>query len=499
MEKRVKPIVTLLVVATLAGVGTALTGFAFGVGFWVGVGALLVAAPFILLVAGRRLDVFEPVYLFVVCYGALFVLRPAVELGSRRYVAVGGIDPGPQLAHALAIGALGCLGYLLGYYLPLGRRLATRSTARTTPPTTASLATYALVWLAVSFALFGVFILGAGGWNALTTLLAGRSPASAQILTEASGYSYSALLWLASVGVLILAVADRWRSVPAVLGFLLIGLSQVIPFVSGSRSMMLPTLLAVVLLAYLRVRRRPPLYLIAVGGIALFVVGIAAPSQYRAAAQERSVLDGVSVVLDDPGTAAANFVLGGDTAMASDFAVALDYVPSMLDFRFGSTYVEALARPVPRSVWPDKPLALDTQLMYLIWPSLAPYVGFAYSIFAEPYFNFSYIGELGILLLFGLACRWLYEWTSANPRSYFAMGVFALAWPYIIVFVRGGLAVDSHRFVIALAPFALGALVLPLGRTVESRLRGHADWEPGAVLRPYRRQVQRGHTAHESR
>jgi hypothetical protein len=68
-------------------------------------------------------------------------------------------------------------------------------------------------------------------------------------------------------------------------------------------------------------------------------------------------------------------------------------VPARIPHAHGRTYLNALARPVPRALWPDKPKAADTLLTARIWPRLAAIGGgFAFSLFGEPYLNFGLAG-----------------------------------------------------------------------------------------------------------
>jgi hypothetical protein len=143
--------------------------------------------------------------------------------------------------------------------------------------------------------------------------------------------------------------------------------------------------------------------------------------------------------------------------MAPDLAIELRYVPSRLDYQLGATYVEALLRPIPRAWWPSKPAAADTELMEVIWPAFYnQQVGFAFSAFGEPYLNFGIAGVAVFGLVAGVICRVLYSWMTRRPGSQVAQAVFAVSWPFVFVYMRGGIGVDYQRQLIILVPLLVG-------------------------------------------
>jgi oligosaccharide repeat unit polymerase len=146
--------------------------------------------------------------------------------------------------------------------------------------------------------------------------------------------------------------------------------------------------------------------------------------------------------------------------MVDDFAIELQFVPVSLNYQFGNTYLEALARPVPRALWSGKPIEADSQLMKAIWPRFqAAGTGFAFSFFGEPFLNFSWVGVFIVALIFGVLCRTLYAWFRRDARNSAVIAVYALSWPFVFVYMRGGFGVDYQRQLIYVLP-VIGALVL---------------------------------------
>jgi oligosaccharide repeat unit polymerase len=417
--------------------------------------------PFVLAGIRGHFDIFEPVYLFAVSYGVLFVLRPIVELSQAGGpTLVSGQNPVPQYANALLVALLGGLSFYAGYYVSVGRRLASRLAVPHDDIEGANLAVFTVALTVVGIALFFAFLWEAGGLSALTAILAGRNTVTTSLFAESSGYLYTGPFWLAGLGMFLLAVAPRWLSRQGVVGATLLIVSQITTFATGSRSWTLVVASAVVLLWYLRRGRRPSFVLVALLVIPVFVVGISAPRDYRNTSTRDASFAGTAIadLVDLPSSFNA-FILGPDTAMLPDLAVEMNYVPSVIPYKLGSTYLGELTLPIPRALWPDKPQAADTQLMEALWPVLAAaHVGFAYSMFGEPYLNFGFVGVLMFGILFGLACRVLYAWFLRDPHNRVAQVLFALSWPFVFVYMRGGVGVDYQRQVILLAPVVVAWL-----------------------------------------
>jgi O-antigen/teichoic acid export membrane protein len=444
-------------------------------------GGLLALVPVMLVVMGRRFDIFEPVYLFAIAYAVLFVVRPAVDLSAQGGVpAVAGVRVDATYERALVVAVVGCLAFYVGYFGRLGVRL---SEAVPLPPQrwpSGTVRGLVVTTGVIVAAVFGAFVLRHGGLNALSVLGGTRSVLRTNLFASSSAYAYAAPFWLIAIGVLLVALADRWRSSSAVLGLVLVGSSQVFALGSGDRSWILPPIAALVLVGYLKRGRRPRVLTAVLTLAAVFVVGVAAPSAYRNATNYESASKAATSVVTSPGNGVGRFFTSGDTAMAPDLAAELGIVPHTVQYRYGATLLGDLARPLPRSVWPGKPREAETQLMARLWPGLyRQNVQFTFSIFGEPFWNFGLIGVVIACWLFGLSWRALYSWYQRAPGNRTAIALYALSWPFMFVYMRGGIGLDYQRHVIAVAPILIGLAVI----------RGHRPVVPArkpasAVLRP---------------
>jgi hypothetical protein len=206
--------------------------------------------------------------------------------------------------------------------------------------------------------------------------------------------------------------------------------------------------------------------MIAVALTFVFLLGVTLPRQYRSTDARAKPLS--QLLVEDvlhPGPAVQDFFAGPDTAMVDGLAVELQFVPNSVGYQLGRTYLEAVSRPVPRAIWAEKPRAAETQLMAAIWPQFASAgVGFSFSLFGEPYLNFGLFGVIAVLLAFGVSWRAAYAWYTRAPMNPFVISLYALSWPFLFVYMRGGLGIDFQRQVIYLLPVLLAYLFVRRSR-----------------------------------
>src|SRR5439155_13439751 len=90
----------------------------------IGLGVVLMA-PIAWRIARRRFDPFEPIVLFVLAWGVMFVVRPTAMLvdGDLSYF---GLDISATLPRALMLAFTGGVAFLVAYEVHVGRRLARR-------------------------------------------------------------------------------------------------------------------------------------------------------------------------------------------------------------------------------------------------------------------------------------------------------------------------------------------------------------------------------------
>jgi len=455
---RVALVVSLLAVG--AGAAVALLANVGPAWLLVWAGAVIALVPAVPLFFGRPFDIFEPVYLFAVSYLVLFVVRPVFDLSQALGLPlIAGQDPTPGYELALALGLAGACSFFVGYYAPLGRRLARHLGDLSGELDSDRLTVFSGATVMLGLGLFAAFIVTSGGLDTLALILSGRSASYFSVFAQSTGYLFLGLQGLVGVGILLLATAKSWRSLRGgiALGILLI--SQSTAIAGGNRIWLLPVASAVGVLWYLRRGRRPRLIMVVLVSAPLFLFGITLPRDYRnVELRQGTLVDSAIGILSNPGQSVSDFFSTPDTAMLSTLAVETQYVPAVMPFQLGGTYLAELLRPIPRALWADRPREGEVYLMQVIFPSLfAANVQFTFSLFGEPYMNWGLFGVLGFCLAFGAAWRALLEWFRRSQANRLTQGVFAASWPFMFVYVRGGLGVDYQRQVIVLLPILVGA------------------------------------------
>jgi hypothetical protein len=90
----------------------------------VGCGTVL-ALPLVWRIGQHRFDPFEPIVLFALAYGVMFVVRPASMLVNDERT-FWGVEVLPTLPRALVLALVGAVAFVTGYELRTGRVAATR-------------------------------------------------------------------------------------------------------------------------------------------------------------------------------------------------------------------------------------------------------------------------------------------------------------------------------------------------------------------------------------
>ena len=95
--------------------------------------------------------------------------------------------------------------------------------------------------------------------------------------------------------------------------------------------------------------------------------------------------------------------------------VVMDYFPDQHDYLYGESYLAFLVAPIPRAIYPEKRDLTewaDNRIPFRIAGILSPA-----SLPTILYANFSWIGIVLGMFLYGVFHRGLYDWFQANPKD----------------------------------------------------------------------------------
>ncbi|WP_328460734.1 oligosaccharide repeat unit polymerase [Actinoplanes sp. NBC_00393] len=409
----------------------------------------------IIRVTSGGLDLFNPAVIFSLSFALLFVIRPIYELRSSSFgESFLGLPIPATMGKAVVVASFGLLFFGVGYGMPLGKTLG----QRVPPPSHIECPTFFKGRIFVVFFIsalgFASLVASHGGLAFLMSLWAGRSPEVTLALRSSSGYLYLAPLAVTGISVWIFAIGVRARrKLWIVIALILMIYSDIAVLGLGSRSYFLPQILALAMAYYLVRNRRPSLSALLAAVVVVFVIGITLPRVYRDTQVNENGLTSAWSTSVDVRQSLDDFLLGPDTAMVDALAFEVDAVPERYDFTYGATFVNALAKPVPRTLWASKPRSADEELNALLFSSSYERgTGVAFSVFGEPWLNLGWVGEILVLSTLGIAARALYEFLQKNRANAAAIAVFAVCSPYAFVFMRGGIGVDYFRMAFALLP-----------------------------------------------
>jgi hypothetical protein len=314
--------------------------------------------------------------------------------------------------------------------------------------------------VAAAFALsvaaaYGAYVAAAGGWLAMWSVMRDRG----EVYEDVKFLGW--ILDLSSVPLLLFVVArSRSKRFPRWL-IILCAVNTVLIAATGDRSRALVPALMVIIFCHYYFKRIRVAWLFAAGLIVMFLAtGL---REMRKSSHSDGGVD--LTVLEDgmaePTEILEEFYLSRRTI---DFVSLLFYImPDDLPFQYGMTYVRALAMPIPRALWPDKPLVDEAGLVgrALLGDE---YYGLPVGTEGVLYLNFHLPGVLLGMFLVGLIHRRVYVSFAASLPAPGGIVLYAVALYSMYVFTGIGL-------------FSLAVLVVPtwLALRLSRRSRGTAD------------------------
>ena len=397
--------------------------------------ALVLALPIAWRVARRTFDPFEPIVLFVLAYGTMFVARPATMLVEDDFL-FWGLDTRPELASALMIALVGAVGFVAAYETTAGAAIASRL------PTPGEVDTKRATLLALAVAALGllallVFLPLSDPGTSIHVLLGGRGDELGALLDDTSTYLWYGSLLLAPAALVLVALAIRdrnfWIGVAGAL-VLALALARVVPI--GGRIVLLPLLGGMFVLVYVMRDRRPRVVLLA-GLAAVALIGSFFSLHFRDPNDRSTLRTAVEDLRERPQVVLDPVLRGPDGEMVLALSSALTVVPDTLGYRWGGATVGNLAtRPIPRELWSDKPRPPGETVVATVWPELYPGLDPAFSPLLVLYWDFGAAGVLVGLALFGIAARLLYEWFLLHRATLGAQLLFASGIWFVVIGAR---------------------------------------------------------------
>ena len=188
-----------------------------------------------------------------------------------------------------------------------------------------------------------------------------------------------------------------------------VSLSVAFAFISQDRSrtpLILLGLAVIFSIALGRFPWRTAIAALVLGGALFSAMTEIRLSSRPSVAERQQALEHLSPPEDLMVTIGGAFNMGGFVANSHAYEV----VPSVMGHAYGLTFVEALARPIPRQIWHDKPVATGQTWVTAFRGDrfgASAGGGGAPGIVAEAYWNFSWLGIVTVLFVLGRLLRLL--------------------------------------------------------------------------------------------
>jgi hypothetical protein len=126
-----------------------------------------------------------------------------------------------------------------------------------------------------------------------------------------------------------------------------------------------------------------------------------------------------------------------DANMLDGFVLLQDVYPQRLDFRWGMEHVEVLLRPIPRALWPEKPVGGYMNQLGLITANTGFTLGISPTLFGSFYAE---AGIIGIILgssLYGVILATIIRYTT-KLQPFASTLIRAILCACLIPLLRGG-------------------------------------------------------------
>lgn len=247
---------------------------------------------------------------------------------------------------------------------------------------------------------------------------------------EVSGYLYLFPLGLVGVATLVLCVWNRggfssWSS-RVMAALIMLALWQ-LTFSSSGRFQFLGWLVAAGVTLSSTYRPRTRLMILAAFatvGLGLFAIAgtlrgyTAEDANFRQAAWERAFS-------------------AEDANMLDGFVLLQQVYPSQLPYSLGGEHLEILMRPIPRSLWPGKPVGGYMNKLGLITPQTGFTLGISPTIFGSFYAEAGTLGVMVLALVYGWILARLVR-LSTQLQPFVGLLLRAIVCASLVPLLRGG-------------------------------------------------------------
>ena len=226
----------------------------------------------------------------------------------------------------------------------------------------------AIIASALGIGLWGAFLFSHGGLAMVLLMLKGRSRELADILRHSTGYLWNAIDFVVPGSFIFFAAWLRFRHLYfLILATLALSPILVLTAAQGNRSGLLPVFLGLASIYYLYKRRRPKTRNVLLLSF-LIIVAFTFLRDFRDSGSiGRKSLRSMDFA-KRPGQSLGETFAGGDDEMFDTLANMLSVVPKRVPYQPSRAVIDLAIRALPRTLYPNKPLEMNDQVIVALWP-----------------------------------------------------------------------------------------------------------------------------------
>ncbi len=419
--------------------------------------AIILAIPFALAFIKKNFDPFEPIYLWCILFGFLYLVKPAIQLIRGTSFRYGG----NFLNEALIIAITGLLAFYLGYYSKIGKKIASWIPVIKSEISSKKLQIIAWIFIALGFLGLNQYIQISGGWQAFWS----RPHGIAGQAHKTTAYLYQ-LPELMVIGFLLMCetiihrkITERKKTgAKGILTLIAAGLGGVgiYTIIWGSRTLYSWLIIAIIAIYFLKKRARPKLKA-TIGIIVLLYVVLSLVPVYRSFMYLGSSFEKFAKNFNPIRDLASPLQSDGDEFHVYLAEVAL--VPESIGYDYFNLYGRFFLHPIPRLIWPDKPAFLNSK-----WDEFLAKSGLGWGS-AETMLGdfYAQLGILAVILgtfLSGIFWKTIYEYLRQNPTNRSVIIIYAVILPNMFTYLAQSAVIAFLKWLPYMAPATIIALFL---------------------------------------
>lgn len=418
--------------------------------------AILLLYPAILALYKKNVDVFEPIYLWLLMYGFLYLAKPIVQLINGYGFKYGG----EYLNESLLLAMLGLICFYLGYYSNWGKRIAARL-----PIIKSEISSKKLFWIAWVFILLGFWGLNyyiqiSGGWRVFWQKphgLGGMAFKSTAYIYELPELMVIGFILIYEIFIHRKIIEEKATKIKNILGLVMaaIGGVGIYTIIWGSRTYSSWIIISAVVLYFLKKQTRPKLKTALIAIFAIFVLLSFIPI-YR---QYMHFGSNWSEISKDLNFRKISSVAFNPIDEFSSYIAEIALVPEAIPYDKFNLYLRTFTHPIPRMIWPSKPALFNRQWDDFLSKSGLEW-GAAESMLGDFYAQLGIFGIIIGTFFSGILWKTIYSYFRRAPENRSVALIYAVMLPNMFTYVAQSALIGFLKWTPYMVPSTIIALIL---------------------------------------